>query len=52
MQAPITQEDITRRENNETKIRYIGDLMTQLNDIDNPTARLKILKILLVNIIK
>lgn len=51
MQAPITQEDITRRENNETKIRYIGDLMTQLNEIDNQTAKLKILKILLVNII-
>ena len=51
MQAPITQEDIDRRENNETKVRYIGDLMTQLNEVEEPAARLKILKILLLKII-
>lgn len=47
MQAPVTQEEKDRRENNDNRIRYIGDVMNQLADIQDPVARLKILKSLL-----
>ena len=44
MQAPITQEEIDRRQDNDNRIRYISDIMTQLGDIQDPATRLKILK--------
>ena len=47
MQAPLTQEERERRETNDNRIRYIGDVMQQLSDVQDPAARLKILKILL-----
>lgn len=47
MQAPITQEEIDRRQDNDNRIRYISDIMTQLGDIQDPATRLKILKSLL-----
>lgn len=51
MQPPITQEEIDRREANDNKVRYIGDIMSQLNDIDSVPARLKILKNLLSQVV-
>lgn len=51
MQAPITQEEIDRKEANNNSVRYISDIMNQLNDIESPAARLKILKSLLANVI-
>lgn len=51
MQAPITQEELDRRETNDNRVRYVGDIMNQLNDISNPAARLKILKALLSNVV-
>ena len=47
MQAPITQEELDKRDNLSNRIRVVGDLMTILTDIEDPVARLKILKSLL-----
>lgn len=51
MQQPITQEEIDRKEANNNSIRYVSDIMNQLNDIESPASRLKILKSLLANVI-
>lgn len=51
MQAPVTKEELDRRESNDNKIRYISDIMSQLNDIESVPARLKILKSLLSTVI-
>lgn len=51
MQAPVTQEELDKRANNDNRIRYVGDIMDKLNDIPDQSAKLKILKILLANII-
>lgn len=51
MQAPITQEEIDTRENKDNRIRYVSDVMQQLNDIQDPAAKLKILKSLLSGVI-
>lgn len=47
MQEPVTQEELDKREAANNKIRYIGDIMNQLSDIQTPSARLKVLKSLL-----
>ena len=47
MQAPVTQEELDRRENKKNKIGVIQDIMNQLSDITNPVIKLKILKSLL-----
>lgn len=47
MQAPTTQEELDRRTNTDNRIRYIGDLMNQLNEIDDKVTKLKIYKALL-----
>ena len=47
MQAPVTQEELDRRTNTDNRIRYIGDLMQQLSDIDDKATKLKIYKALL-----
>jgi len=47
MQAPITQEEIDRRANNDNRIRYINDLMGQFTDIEDKTIKLTIFKSLL-----
>lgn len=47
MQTPVTQEELDRRTNTDNRIRYIGDLMQQLTDIDDKTVKLKIYKALL-----
>lgn len=47
MQAPVTQEELDRRENKKNKISVIQDIMNQLSDVTNPVIKLKILKSLL-----
>jgi len=47
MQAPVTKDEIQRRETADNRIRYVNDIMGQLSDIEDPAAKLKVLKILL-----
>lgn len=47
MLAPTTQEEIDRRENLVGKVQLTGDVMNMLNDIQDPAAKLKILKSML-----
>jgi hypothetical protein len=47
MQAPITQEEVDRKNELSSTLRNISDIMNTLNDIQSPAARLKILKSLL-----
>ena len=47
MQAPVTQEELDRRENKKNKVGVINDIMVQLADIQDPVIKLKILKSLL-----
>jgi ribosome-associated translation inhibitor RaiA len=51
MQAPITQEEVDRRTNKDNRIRYVGDIMQQLGDIDDPATKYKILKSLLTPVV-
>lgn len=52
MSAPITQEEIDKRENSSNKIRLVSDIMGQLTDIENIITKLKILKALLTNVVQ
>lgn len=47
MQTPVTQEEINKREAVDNRIRYIGDVMGQLTDIEDKVVRLKIYKALI-----
>lgn len=49
MQPPVTQEEIDRRANTDNRIRYIGDVMNQLSDIEDKVVKLKIYKELLTD---
>jgi len=51
MQTPVTQEELDRRQNNDNRLRYIGDVMNQLNDIEDKGIKLKIYKTLLSGVI-
>ena len=51
MQAPVTQEDNDKRENISNRIRIVSDVMNTLNEIENPTIKLKILKVLLSSVV-
>lgn len=51
MQPPTTQEEIDRRENSAGKVGLIRDIMDLLADIEEPSTRLKILKILLSSVV-
>ena len=51
IQPPVTQEDIDRMENQSTKVQLSRDIMDMLSDIEDPPARLKILKSLMKNIV-
>lgn len=42
MQTPITQEELDRRTNNDTRLRYISDVMTQLEIIEDPLTKLRV----------
>ena len=51
MQPPVTQEDIDRRDNQSAQVQLTSDILNMLQDIQDPIARLKILKNLLANIV-
>lgn len=44
MQAPTTQEEIDRRENESARIQIIQDIMNLVSDIEDNATKLKILK--------
>lgn len=47
MQSPVTQEEKDKREAVDNRIRYVGDLMSQMTDIEDKVVRLKIYKALI-----
>ena len=51
MLVPTTQEEIDRRENLSNKVQLTSDIMNMLSDIEDPQAKLRILKSLLSNVI-
>lgn len=52
MQAPITQEEIDRRQNTDNRTRYIGDIMNQISGlVDDKATQLKIYKSLLTEVV-
>lgn len=51
MQPPTTSEDIDRRENLSSKVQITADVMNLMSDIEDPVAKLKMLKSLLANVI-
>ena len=51
MLPPTTQEEIDRRDNLSSKVQLTNDIMSMLADIEDPVARLKILKCMIGNIV-
>lgn len=51
IQPPVTQEDVDKMENQSTKVQLSRDIMDMLEDVEEPIARLKILKSLMKNIV-
>ena len=51
MLPPTTQEEIDRRENLSSKIQIAADIMNTLGDVEDPVAKIKILKSLLSTIV-
>ena len=51
MQAPITQEDIDRKDTVQGRVQIMGDILNNLDTIDDPSSKLKITKSLLSNIV-
>lgn len=51
MQAPITQEELDRRANNDTRLRYIQDIMNNMPEIENPIIKLKMFKTLITSVV-
>ena len=51
IQPPVTQEDVDKMENQSTKVQLSRDIMDMLQDVEEPIARLKILKSLMKNIV-
>lgn len=51
MQAPTTQEEIDRRENESSKVNMINDIMSLVGEISDPARKLEILKSLLSDVI-
>ena len=51
MLPPTTQEEIDRRESLSSKIQIATDIMNTLSDIEDPIAKMKILKSLLANVV-
>lgn len=47
MQAPVTQEEIDRKQDLSNTLRNISDIMNTLNDVQTTSSKLKILKSLL-----
>ena len=51
MLPPTTQEEIDRRDNLSSKIQIATDIMNTLSDIEDPIAKIKVLKSLLATIV-
>ena len=51
MVPPTTQEEIDRRENISSKVALVTDIMNTLADVEDPIAKIKILKSLLSTIV-
>lgn len=51
MQAPITQEEIDKKEALSSSLRNVSDIMNSLNEIPTPSSKLKILKSLLSQVL-
>jgi hypothetical protein len=51
MLPPTTQEEIDRRDNLSSKIQIASDIMNTLSDVEDPIAKIKILKSLLSTIV-
>ena len=51
MQTPVTQEEIDRRTNTDNRIRYVGDIMNQLADVEDKATKLSIYKALLTGVV-
>ena len=51
MQTPTTQEEIDRRDNTANKIAVASDIMNLLGEIEDPIAKLRILKSLISDIV-
>lgn len=51
MQTPTTQEEIDRRNNTDNRIRYIGEVMNQLQDIEDKKILMTIKKELLSEVV-
>ena len=51
MLPPTTQEELDRRDNLSSKVQLTSDIMNMLEDVDEPVARLKILKCMIGNIV-
>lgn len=51
MEPPVTQAEIDRRQNADNRIRYVGDLVNLLSDVDDKITKLKLLNSLLRGIV-
>lgn len=51
MQMPVTQEELDKRANLDTRLRYVGDIMNQLGDVEDKAVKLKIYRSLIQNVI-
>lgn len=51
MNSPVTQEEIDKRDAMSNRIRYITDIMNTLNDIEDVSIKLSILKSLLTTVV-
>lgn len=51
MQPPITQEELDRRANNDTRIRFIQDVLNNIPDLENPAIKLKVYKTLINKVV-
>lgn len=51
MLAPITQEELDRREANRNQLATVSDTMNLFNDIDDPLVKLKLTKALVGNLL-
>lgn len=49
MQAPVTREELDRRDDKKNRIGVVQDVMNQLGDVPNPVIKMKILKSLLAS---
>ena len=51
VQPPVTKDEQERRQNNDNRIRYVGDIMQQFSDVDDPLFKLKLDKLLLAPVV-